>query len=273
MEGDSVKDKTGGTKEKAPPTKTPSGKSLAEKPPTGKAPAMKPPHEKPPVAPAGSSGEDKVAALLNQRLAWRQKAEQEGRGKDAVLHAELVAIDRTLDPSNPDDYDGLAQKLKQETEANHRVINTLEELKKSNDDRLEKISKLEQALGKKKDKTTAVALRPAKYITGSTDIREYLARFRVYVRASNIREDDWSVVDLLTSYLDTRSQKRVLRMELDKRGIEVEEALQAIVKELEEVSPKSKARAKMYEISQREGERISDVATRIVEKRGYSVEG
>ena len=57
-----------------------------------------------------------------------------------------------------------------------------------------------------------------------------------------------------------------MRMELDKRGIEVEEALQAIVKELEEVSPKSKVRAKMYGISQRKGESISDVATRIVEK-------
>ena len=53
---------------------------------------------------------------------------------------------------------------------------------------------------------------------------------------------------------------------MDKRGIEVEEALQAIVKELKEVSPKSKVRAKIYGISQREGESISDVATRIVEK-------
>ena len=96
------------------------------------------------------------------------------------------------------------------------MISTLEELKKSNDDRLEKIRRL---------------------VCGRS-------------------------FDVIPKYLVKKTGAEYG----DKRGIEVKKALQAIVKELEEVSPKSKAWAKMYEISQREGENISDFATRIVEK-------
>ena len=113
---------------------------------------------------------------------------------------------------------------------------------------------------------TAVALRPSKYLSDVTDIREYLARFKLYTRASNIRDEDWANVDLLMSYL---------RMELDKKNIWAEEAMTAIIKELDDVSPKSKARAKMYEETQREGERMSDFATRVAEKalKAYEDEG
>eukprot|EP00116_Pleurobrachia_bachei_P010479 sb/3470741/ len=66
-----------------------------------------------------------------------------------------------------------------------------------------------------------------------------------------------------------------IRMEPNKRNLGVEEALVMIIKKLEDVSPKSKARAKMNEETQSEGERMSEIATRVAEKalKAYEDEG
>ena len=208
---------------------------------------------------------DKVEAVLEERAESRRRARAEGGDPAVVLQAELSAIDKTVEESGrlgqENVVEGLTDKLKLETEVAFQAL-----------EKCEQLEALVKKLGQKREKTTAVALRPTKYLTGSTDIREYMARFMVYIRASGIKEDDWSVVDLLTSYLDSRAQKRVLRMNLDRNLITVEEALQYIVKELEEVCPKSKVRAQMYAITQKEGESIPDFATRVSEKAGIAYE-
>eukprot|EP00116_Pleurobrachia_bachei_P002892 sb/3463154/ len=118
-----------------------------------------------------------------------------------------------------------------------------------------------------RERTTAVAMRPPKFVSGVDNIRSYLARFKIYSKASNIGDDSWALINLLTSYLDSRAQKRVLRMNLGERDPRptVEEALAEIVKELEEVHPKAQSRSKLFEARQREGERMSDFATRLAE--------
>ena len=154
------------------------------------------------------------------------------------MEADLRAIDMTVADYGTkraaEAVEGLAKSLKEETEANHRVIHTLVVERQKSMELQKELEKKKKLIEKMEEKTTAVALRPTKYVSDVTNIRGYLARFKVYARASNIKDDDWANVDLLMSYLDTRALKRVLRMELDKNNMGAEEAMVVIVKELED---------------------------------------
>ena len=194
---------------------------------------------------------------------YRQAAtvveENNESGLEEGLRTELSLYHRKADEA-----DELESELRRTEELNESMEEKLQASKRVIDAQ-EKIIKLTG--GTLRERSTAVAMKPSKFVSGVDNIRTYLARFKVYAKASNIKEDNWALINLLTSYLDTRAQRRVLRLGLEKKVPRptVEAALEEIVKELEEVYPKAQWRSKLFESKQKENERMSDFATRLAE--------
>lgn len=257
------------------------------RPGTASAPARSAsPLPAPPETPASGSGTvirpDSIAQVSEselQDLAAQRRREAEaaasnkGRMKNKI-NEELGILSKAVEGLDAGTaVKGMCEHLAKEIQLNYSQYQKMGQMERQMQELDEERERLEESLesktrllkSRKKERSTAVAMKPTKFVSGVDNIRTYIARFKVYAKASHA--DDWAVVELLTSYLDQTAQRRVLRLGLDAMDPKptVEKALEMIIKELEEVQPKSKKRAKLFDAKQREDERISDFATRLAE--------